>query len=57
MLTIVVNTNLSLLDKTAKVNFLKDWAIQNKMELDTDKTKDMWIHERIYEIMPSPSKH
>ena len=25
------------------VNFLKDWAIQNKMELNTDKTKDMWI--------------
>jgi hypothetical protein len=25
------------------VNSLKDWAIQNKMELNTDKTKDMWI--------------
>jgi hypothetical protein len=25
------------------VNFLEDWATQNKMELNTGKTKDMWI--------------
>ncbi|CAB4043525.1 Hypothetical predicted protein [Paramuricea clavata] len=25
------------------VNFLEDWATQNKMELNTSKTKDMWI--------------
>ena len=25
------------------VNFLEDWATQNKMELSTGKTKDMWI--------------
>ena len=25
------------------VNFWEDWATQNKMELNTGKTKDMWI--------------
>ena len=34
------------------VNFLKDWAIQNKMELNTDKTKDMWI--RFSRSCPAP---
>jgi hypothetical protein len=37
------------------VIFFEDWATQNKMELNTDKTKI--CRYRIHEIKPSSPKH
>ena len=45
MMIIVANTNfVSIGHKVQEaVNSLKDWVNQNTMELNTDKTKNMWI--------------